>query len=62
MSELKEKKEHNHALPVGTLICPKCKERLHFKMMYGIRMVENGMLEAFCPKDNQYFQVKSTLK
>lgn len=46
-------------LPVGTLKCPTCKQPLEFKQIHGIRLVENGLLEARCQNDNKYFDVKA---
>jgi len=47
-------------LKKGTLICPCCKERLHFKQFQGMRLVENGMLEAKCPTTGKYYNVKAS--
>lgn len=57
--KMKATKNKKHPLAKGTLLCPQCKQKLHFKMIQGMRLIENGMLDAFCPTDNTYYYVKS---
>ena len=42
-------------LKKGTLRCPNCKETLWFKQIHGMRLVENGLLEAKCPKEGKIY-------
>lgn len=46
-------------LKKGTLKCPICQQRLEFKQICGIRIVEEGLLSAFCRNDKKYFNVKA---
>lgn len=47
----------NTVLKKGTLHCPKDKTTLHFENVHGMRVVKNGVLSAYCPKCEAYFDV-----
>jgi len=49
------------ALPIGTLKCPNCKQKLWFNQIHGIRLIKNGLLDAHCPNCNTYHYVKAKL-
>lgn len=51
--------EKNKPLQVGTLNCPFCNKPLHFHQAFGIRLIENGYLSGYCPKDKEYFQISA---
>lgn len=46
-------------LKQGTLECPCCNSRLHFKQIHGIRLIENGHYEAKCPTKGTYYLIKA---
>ncbi len=49
----------NRILKKKTLKCPQCQTPLHFKQMYGMRLIENGFIECKCIKCHEYYTVKS---
>ena len=52
-------KKKSDILRRGTLVCPKCKSLLHFKVFQGMRLIEDGTYEAKCPKDNNCFKIRA---
>ena len=54
-----ERDDNLVVLKRGTFICPNCGDRLHFAQMYGIRIISNDLLSAYCPVDKTYFYVNT---
>ena len=46
-------------LKYNTLACPNCKQLLHFKQAFGMRLVSDGYYDAICPTDNLHFKIES---
>lgn len=49
----------NPNLKKGTTKCPKCNNQLHFEVIGMIRIVRDGLYNAYCPIDKRYFNVKA---
>lgn len=41
------------------LACPKCRGKLWFKQIHEMRVIEDGKLNAMCPKCNEYYSMPS---
>lgn len=44
------------------LTCPKCRVKLHFELFMGMRVIENDLLKAKCPKCVEYYEMPKKSK
>lgn len=54
-----ERDDNLVVLQCGTLRCPHCGNSMHFEQMYGMRVIKDDLLSAYCPVDKTYFYVNA---